>query len=145
MVPLNMIHIKNLTFRDFLSGDYTTMNEVGNQRNTNLGCPTQILKNILEKNTQKHSVVMITGHVMANFQFTFCKFFPNDYSMSIWGFPCGSVVSTCQCRKHGFNPWVRKIPWRRKWHPTSVFLCGEIPWTEESGGLQSIGSQRIKT
>ena len=23
--------------------------------------------------------------------------------------------STCQCRRHGFNPWVGKIPWRRKW------------------------------
>ena len=33
--------------------------------------------------------------------------------------------STCQCRRHrrlGFNPWVRKIPWRRKWQPTPVFL-----------------------
>ena len=26
-------------------------------------------------------------------------------------------------------------------HPTSVFLPGESPWTEETGGLQSIGSQ----
>ena len=25
-----------------------------------------------------------------------------------------------------FNPWVRKIPWRRKWHPTPVFLPGEL-------------------
>ena len=25
-----------------------------------------------------------------------------------------------------FNPWVRKIPWRRKWHSTPVFLPGEL-------------------
>ena len=25
----------------------------------------------------------------------------------------------------GFDPWVRKIPWRRKWQPTPVFLAGE--------------------
>ena len=25
-----------------------------------------------------------------------------------------------------FSPWVRKIPWRRKWHPTPVFLPGEL-------------------
>ena len=31
-----------------------------------------------------------------------------------------------QCRKPGFNPWVRKIPWRRKWKPTPVFLPGEF-------------------
>ena len=39
-----------------------------------------------------------------------------------------SKESACQCRKskrHGFNPWVRKIPWRRKWQPTPVFLPGE--------------------
>ena len=45
-------------------------------------------------------------------------------------FPGGTVVkkSTCQCRRlsrHGFNPQVRKIPWRRKWHPTTVFLPGK--------------------
>ena len=33
--------------------------------------------------------------------------------------------------------------WRRKWQPTSVFLPRESPWTEEPGGLQSMGSQRV--
>ena len=28
-------------------------------------------------------------------------------------------------RRHRFNPWVRKSPWRRTWHPTPVFLYGE--------------------
>ena len=28
---------------------------------------------------------------------------------------------------HGFDPWVRKIPWRRKWQPTPVFLPGKPP------------------
>ena len=35
---------------------------------------------------------------------------------------------SCQCRKykrHGFDPWVRKIPWRRAWQPTPVSLPGE--------------------
>ena len=42
------------------------------------------------------------------------------------------------CRRCGFNPWVRKIPWRRKWQPTQVFLptkchgqrslAGYSPW-----------------
>ena len=30
-----------------------------------------------------------------------------------------------QCRRHGFHPWVWKIPWRRKWQPTPVFLLGK--------------------
>ena len=39
--------------------------------------------------------------------------------------------------------WVGKIPWRRAWQPTPVFLPGESPWTEEPGGLQSMDSQRV--
>ena len=30
-----------------------------------------------------------------------------------------------RCKRHGFDPWVRKIPWRRKWQPTAVFLHGQ--------------------
>ena len=36
--------------------------------------------------------------------------------------------STCQCRRlkrYGSDPWVRKIPWRRKWQPAPVFLPGK--------------------
>ena len=52
----------------------------------------------------------------------------------------------CQCRtckRHGSNPWVRKIPWRRAWQPHSSILAWRIPWTEEPGGLQSIWLQRV--
>ena len=48
-----------------------------------------------------------------------------------------------RCRRPRFDPWVRRIPWRRVWLPTPVFLPGESPWTEEPGGLQSTGSQRV--
>ena len=62
------------------------------------------------------------------------------------GFPGGTSgrEPACQCRRHKrhrFDPWVGKIPWRRAWKPTPVFLPGESPWTEEPGGLQSIGLQ----
>ena len=36
------------------------------------------------------------------------------------------LVKNClQCRRPGFDPWVGKIPWRRAWQPTSVFLPGD--------------------
>ena len=38
-----------------------------------------------------------------------------------------------------FDPWVRKIPWRRAWQPIPLYLNGEPPWTEESDRLQSMG------
>ena len=31
-----------------------------------------------------------------------------------------------QCRRPGFNPWVGKVPWRREWPPTQIFLPGEF-------------------
>ena len=37
--------------------------------------------------------------------------------------------STCQCRRCkrcGFDPWVSKIPWKRKWHPTVVLSPGKF-------------------
>ena len=38
----------------------------------------------------------------------------------------------------GFNSWVGRIPWRRKWQPTSSVLAWRIPWTKEPGKLQSM-------
>ena len=47
----------------------------------------------------------------------------------ILGFPDGSAVKNPpECRRrrrHRFDPWVRKIPWRWKWQPTPVFLPGK--------------------
>ena len=50
-----------------------------------------------------------------------------------------------RCKRRGFDSWVRKILWREKCQPTPVFLPGEIPWTEEPGGLQSMGSKKSWT
>ena len=33
--------------------------------------------------------------------------------------------STCQCGRRRFDPWVRKIPWSRKWQPTPALLLGK--------------------
>ena len=51
--------------------------------------------------------------------------------------------STCQCRRHGFDPWVGKTPTKKEMAIHSSILVWEIPWTEEPGGLQSTGSQRV--
>ena len=43
------------------------------------------------------------------------------------GFPpwLSGKESTCQCRRRGFDPWIGKMPWRRKWQPTPVFSPGK--------------------
>ena len=43
----------------------------------------------------------------------------------------------------GFDPRVRKTPWRRACQPSLTFFPGESPWTEEPGRLQSTGSQGV--
>ena len=46
-------------------------------------------------------------------------------------------------RKHGFDFWVRKIPLEEEMTTHSRILSEKIPWIEEPGGLQSMGSQRV--
>ena len=54
------------------------------------------------------------------------------FSPPFQSFPGGTKdkQSACQCRRHRrcrFDPWVGKIPWRRKWQPTPPFLPGNSP------------------
>ena len=42
----------------------------------------------------------------------------------------------------GFDPWVGKIPGEGNSNHSSI-LAWKIPWTEEPGRLQSMGSQRV--
>ena len=53
---------------------------------------------------------------------------------------------SCQCRRHrthGFDPWVGKIPWRRKWQPTPVFLPRKFHGQRSLEGYSPWGSQRV--
>ena len=52
----------------------------------------------------------------------------------------------CQCRRHKrhrFDPWVRKIPRRRMWEHTPVFLPGESHDREAWWDSSSIGLHRV--
>ena len=50
--------------------------------------------------------------------------------------------STYKCRRHnrwGFYPWIRKIPWRRKWQLTPVFLPGKSQGQRSLAGYSPWG------
>ena len=49
-----------------------------------------------------------------------------------------------QCKRLGFNSWVRKVPWRRKWQPTPVFLPGEFHGQRSPAGYIVRGVARIR-
>ena len=65
------------------------------------------------------TLVFFSGH-MHSFIFFLTLY------IRIYGLPLrlSGKESACQCKRHGFDPWVRKIPWRRKWQPTPLFLPG---------------------
>ena len=63
-----------------------------------------------------------------------------------WGLPDGSSgkESTCQCKRHGFNPWAGKIPKRRNWQPTPGSLPGKSHGQRNLGVLYSTwGHKRL--
>ena len=45
--------------------------------------------------------------------------------------------SACRCRKHGFDPRVRNIPWSRKWQPSPIFLRGKLLLGYSHGDAES--------
>ena len=64
------------------------------------------------------------------------------------GFPGGAVVKNLPAnagnRRCRFDPWVEKIPWKRKWQPTPVFVPGKFHEKESLAGKpQSMKSQRM--
>ena len=73
------------------------------------------------------------------------------------GFPVGSVIKypPVNARDTGgwFNPWVGKIPWRRKWQPISVFMPGKShgqrslasygPWGHRESDMTEYNTQYI--
>ena len=63
------------------------------------------------------------------------------------GFPGGSdgKESSCNAGDLGFDPWDGKIPRKRAWQPTPVFLHGESPRTEELGRVESMGVTKSHT
>ena len=76
-----------------------------------------------------------------------CYFqFFKEHPYCFLGFPGGASGKepACQCRrhkKHGFNPWVRKVPWRRA--TTPVFLPAESHGQRRLGGYSPWGLKEL--
>ena len=50
-----------------------------------------------------------------------------------------------QCRRPRFSPWLGKIPWRREWLPTPVFLPGELHGQRSLAGYSPRGCKESDT
>ena len=62
----------------------------------------------------------------------------------MWGFPVAQWSRTClQETWVQFKTWVKKIPWRRKWQPTPVFLPGKSHGERSLAGYSPWGRKRV--
>ena len=70
-----------------------------------------------------------------------------EYTPTQEGFRGGLAgkESACQHRTCGFNPWVRKITWRRKWQPTPLFLTGKFHGQRSLAGYNPCGHKELDT
>ena len=71
----------------------------------------------------------------------FLRFTSSFYRLPRW---LSGRESTCQCRRCRFDPWVGKIPWRRKWKPPPVFLPGEFHGQRSLVGYSPWGRNRVR-
>ena len=63
-----------------------------------------------------------------------------------WTFLVAQMVdSRLQCRRPGFDSWVGKIPWRREWKPTPVFLPGKSHAQRSLVGYSPWGCEELDT
>ena len=73
-----------------------------------------------------HSVTLGKSLHFFDFRSIICK--TKIIVLTLGFFGCSVLKKVLQCRRHrklGFDPWVRKIPWRKKWQPAPLFLPGE--------------------
>ena len=111
--------------------------------------------------TNKSKKLNLYAHQMASHSLSFSLQQPVFYFVSMNSAPLGtsygwnhmvfvalpwwlsSKESACQGRRRRFDPWVRKIPWRRKWLPTLVFLPGKSYGQRSLAGYSLWGRNRV--
>ena len=88
---------------------------------------------------------LLCSHHHLPAQLQHCFIFPNWNSVPIkQGSPGGSVVKNPPAmRRPRFHPWIRKIPWRRKWQLTPGFLPGESHGRRSPGGYSPWGQKEL--
>ena len=68
----------------------------------------------------------MTSHVRIHFRSTMIRLKNIHSTLHMIPSVLPGLFPFLQCRRLEFDPWVRKIPWRRKWQPTLVFLPGKF-------------------
>ena len=81
------------------------------------------------------------GQQLLSYYQEVCKISGPATDLELW---LSNKESACQCRRFGFDPWVGKISWRRKWQPTWVFLPGKFHGQRSLAGYSPQGCKRVR-
>ena len=74
-----------------------------------------------------------------------CNKISLTWVIGTWMFYYSLWFAECSCGRPEFNPWVQKMPWRREWQPTPVFLPGESHGMWSLVGFSPWGHQESDT
>ena len=88
------------------------------------------------------SIIIFKNQIKRSFNYPAYKIsclFSNNNIFSV------GAELTCQCKRCGFNPWVRKIPWNRKWQPTPVFLTEKFHGQRNMAGYSPWDCEELDT
>ena len=94
----------------------------------NIGSFLHVIQNILVAYFAPNSLYLPFSTCNYSSPTSLCGYIFSFYNLVriYQGFPgLNDKESACQCRRPEFDPWVRKIPWRREWLSTPVFLPGK--------------------
>ena len=122
---------------DFLAvqGTLKSLNQHYNMKASILQCTAFFTVQLSHPYTITRNTIALTTWMFVGKVMSVCSISPTNVLLNPTvkgGFSGGTVVKKkkpiCKCRrpkKYGFNPWIGKIPWRRKWQATPVFLPGK--------------------
>ena len=114
-------------------------------KSTGVGCHCLLLKlRQLPRNLRCYLLSSFSGlhSILLVFWLFLSQHIPTVQGLPRWH---SGKEPTCQCRRHGFNPCVGKIPWNRKWQPTPVLLSGESHGGRSLVGYSPWGHKELDT
>ena len=102
-----------------------------------------LLKSVFVMKYCKVHYLEIRWHLICPYIYQYIQMYTD---IQIDGLPCwfSGKESTCQCKRKkrcGFHPWVRQMPWSRKWQPIPVFLSEKFHRQRSLVGYSPYGSK----
>ena len=128
---------------------YTYRQECGQKERQSQRLRIKHLQTFAERTSQRHRSFSGTRKLNCEKVWDKGKNDKHKNCQGCKGFAGGAVVKSPPAKagntRQGFDPWVRKIPWSRKWQSTPVFLSGESHGQRSLAGYSPWGHKEWDT